>query len=80
MAKLLDPESKPMLFLGGVWDAFVLHLIWIVCCIPVVTIGASSPVRPLKRTDERELCFTEITCPGLTWYDGMSTFLPSTVK
>ena len=42
MAKLLDPESKPMLFLGGVWDAFVLHLIWIVCCIPVVTAGPAT--------------------------------------
>ena len=42
MAKLLDPESKPMLFLGKFWDAMVLHVIWIICCIPVITAGPAT--------------------------------------
>ncbi|MBO6159701.1 MAG: YesL family protein [Firmicutes bacterium] len=42
MAALLDPESKPMLFLGKFWDAMVLHVIWIICCIPVITAGPAT--------------------------------------
>ena len=42
MAALLDPESKPMLFLGKFWDAMVLHVIWIICCIPVIIAGPAT--------------------------------------
>ena len=29
-------------FMGKLWDALVLNILWMVCCIPLVTVGAAT--------------------------------------
>lgn len=36
---VFNPDSPLMRALGVVWDLIVLNLLFLVCCIPVVTIG-----------------------------------------
>jgi len=36
---VFNPDSPMMRALGVVWDLIVLNLLFLVCCIPVVTIG-----------------------------------------
>lgn len=40
--KLFNPDSRIMIFLSRVADLVILNVLWLVCCIPVVTIGAST--------------------------------------
>ena len=40
--KLFNPDSRIMIFLSRVADLVILNILWLVCCIPVVTIGAST--------------------------------------
>lgn len=40
--KLFDMENPVWKYLGRVWDAIWLTVLWLVCSIPIVTIGASS--------------------------------------
>lgn len=40
--KLFNPDSRIMIFLSRVEDLVILNILWLVCCIPVVTIGAST--------------------------------------
>lgn len=40
--KLFNPDSRIMVFLSRVADLVILNILWLVCCIPVVTIGAST--------------------------------------
>lgn len=40
--KLFNPDSRIMIFLSHVADLVILNILWLVCCIPVVTIGAST--------------------------------------
>ena len=42
MGNLLNYDNKFMRTLTSVIDSFVLGLLWLACCLPVVTIGASS--------------------------------------
>ena len=42
MGKLFSLDSPIMRFLGKVTDCVILNLYWIICCIPIVTIGAST--------------------------------------
>ncbi len=39
MRGVFNPDSPMMRSLGVVWDLIVLNLLFLVCCIPVVTIG-----------------------------------------
>ena len=39
MRGVFNPDSPLMRALGVVWDLIVLNLLFLVCCIPVVTIG-----------------------------------------
>ena len=39
MRGVFNPDSPMMRALGVVWDLIVLNLLFLVCCIPVVTIG-----------------------------------------
>lgn len=41
MGRLFDIDSPVMRFLGRVADLMILNLVTLVCCIPIVTIGAS---------------------------------------
>lgn len=40
--KFFDPESKLMQFLSRVFDLGLLNCLFLLCCIPVVTVGAAS--------------------------------------
>ena len=40
--KLFNPDSRIMIFLSRVADLVILNILWLVSCIPVVTIGAST--------------------------------------
>ena len=42
MRNLFNPDNAIMNFIGKLLDCFFLNVLWLVCCIPVVTIGAST--------------------------------------
>ena len=39
---LFNPENKFWMFVAKVADMFFLQLLWLICCLPVVTAGAST--------------------------------------
>lgn len=39
MGRLFKPDSPAMRFMSNVADLVALNLIWLVCCVPIVTIG-----------------------------------------
>jgi uncharacterized membrane protein YesL len=41
MKNIFGIDSKAMQVLSKIWDLFMLNLLYLVCCIPVVTIGAA---------------------------------------
>ena len=64
MRKIFGFDSKAMRFLGKLTDLILLNLIYIVCCIPIITIGAAqaglyTAVRSM-RDDEDSL----VSCYG----------------
>ena len=42
MGRFFDVNNPVWSFIGKIFDAFVLHLVWLICCLPVVTFGAST--------------------------------------
>ena len=42
MGKLFSIDGKAFCFLSSCADLVVLNILWIICCLPVVTIGAST--------------------------------------
>ena len=42
MNKLLDPESPIMQFITKIAHSAYLNVLWFVCCLPIVTAGAST--------------------------------------
>lgn len=42
MGKFFSYDSKIMQFLGKITDCIMLNIAWLICCIPIVTIGAST--------------------------------------
>lgn len=40
--KIFNPDSSLMVFLSRIADLVILNILWLVCCIPIVTIGAST--------------------------------------
>ena len=42
MKKIFDMNNPVWLFMGKLFDSFILHVIWFVCCIPIVTIGPAT--------------------------------------
>ncbi len=40
--KLFSPENPINGVLSRIFDLFILNLLWLLCCVPVVTIGAST--------------------------------------
>lgn len=41
MGKFFNPDSPLMSFLGRLGDLIILNVLWLVCSLPVVTLGAS---------------------------------------
>ena len=42
MKKAFDMNNPVWQFIGKLADALVLHVLWVICCIPIVTIGPST--------------------------------------
>lgn len=40
--KLFDMDNPVWKYLGKIWDAIWLTILWLVCSLPIITIGASS--------------------------------------
>lgn len=41
MGRLFDMDNKFFTFMGRVADLFILNVLFVICCIPIITIGAS---------------------------------------
>ena len=52
--KLLDPDSPIMSFLARVADLVILNVLWLLCCLPVVTAGASTTMYHVVRHLQEE--------------------------
>ena len=50
--KLFDPDSPIMSFLARVADLVILNVLWLLCCLPVVTAGASTPEEHIQAVVE----------------------------
>ena len=42
MGKLFDLNNPFWVFIGKFVDVVVLHIVWLICCIPIVTIGPAT--------------------------------------
>lgn len=42
MERFFDMDNKFFTFMGRVGDFMILNILWIICCLPIVTIGAST--------------------------------------
>lgn len=42
MHNLFNPEGRVMQFLGKLFDLLMVNLLWVICSIPIVTIGAAT--------------------------------------
>lgn len=42
MTRLFNPANPVMQFIGKIGYSIFLNILWVVCCIPIVTIGAST--------------------------------------
>lgn len=42
LGRILSPTGSLMEFVGKVGDFLILSILWLVCCLPVITIGAST--------------------------------------
>ena len=53
----MNPDSRIMRFLAKLGDMFILNVLYLVCCIPVITIGAATTAlyyNTLKMAENRE--------------------------
>ncbi|MBR6321906.1 MAG: glutamate--tRNA ligase [Lachnospiraceae bacterium] len=42
MKRIFDMNNPVWQFMGKLFDAFILHFIWVICCIPIVTFGPAT--------------------------------------
>ena len=42
MAGIFHPDSKLMRLMTGITNLVCLNLLWIICCIPIITAGAAT--------------------------------------
>lgn len=53
----MNPDNRVMNFLGKLGDMFILNILYLICCIPVITIGAATAAlyyTTLKMAENRE--------------------------
>mgnify|MGYP002554189598 CR=1 FL=1 len=41
-SEIFNYDNRFWRFMGKLWDALVLNILWVVCCIPLVTVGAAT--------------------------------------
>ena len=64
----MNPDGRIMSFLAKLGDMFILNIMYLVCCIPVVTIGAATTAlyyNTLKMAENRE---------AYVWKDFLKSF------
>ena len=42
MKKFFDQDNPFNVILTGIFDLAILNILWFICCIPIITIGAST--------------------------------------
>lgn len=65
----MNPDNKIMNFLSSLGDLFLLNILYLVCCIPIVTIGAATTALysiTLKMAENRE--------PSAVWREFLRVF------
>lgn len=53
----MNPDGRVMSFLARLGDMFILNILYVVCCIPIITIGAATTAlyyNTLKMAENRE--------------------------
>lgn len=65
MKKILNPDAPLMRFLSQAADLVILNLVWLACCLPVVTAGASTAA--LYRITLNMIRGTGRCGPGAFW-------------
>ena len=57
MGNFFDPDGSIMRALSRIADVAILNILWLICCLPVVTAGAATTALvsvTLKMTDDNE--------------------------
>lgn len=62
MRSIFNPESKFGQMMSFVADLFILNILFLICCLPVITIGAAqaglySAVQPLRDPEDGRSCY-----------------------
>ncbi len=42
LSGLFNYDNPVWRFIGKFWDLLIVHILWVICCIPIVTVGAST--------------------------------------
>jgi uncharacterized membrane protein YesL len=79
MKNIFGIDSKFMQLLSKLWDLMMLNLLYLICCIPVVTIGAAQAglyrsVRAMKDPDS-DYTWTQAFFKGFKDGFGRITFV-----
>lgn len=64
----MNPDGKIMSFMAKLGDMFILNIVYLVCCIPIVTIGAATTAlyyNTIKMAENRE---------AYVWKDFLKSF------
>lgn len=71
------PDSKFMIFCGKLVDLTKINLLWLICCLPVFTIGASTTamITALYAYREGEKCGSKVFFAAFRTHFGKATIL-----
>ena len=42
LSGLFNYDNPIWRFIGKFWDLLIIHILWVICCIPIVTVGAAT--------------------------------------
>lgn len=73
----LTPDSKTMLFFGKLVDLTRINLLWLICCLPVFTVGASTTamITSLYAYRAGEKCGSKVFFTAFRKHFGKATLL-----
>lgn len=73
----ITPDSKTMIFFGKLVDLVRINILWLLCCLPVFTIGASTTamLTCLYAFKAGEPCGSKVFFPAFRRFFGKATIL-----
>lgn len=73
----LTPDSKFMIFCGRLVDLTKINLLWLICCLPIITIGASTTamITTLYAYKDGEKCGSKVFFAAFRKSFGKATIL-----